>query len=564
MLQSSAFGPDKVNILLVDDQPAKLLSYQAILDELGENLITANSAREALDHLLRTDVAVVLVDVCMPELDGFELVGMIRQHPRFQRTAIIFVSAVHMTELDRLKGYEVGAVDYMPVPVLPEILRAKVAVFAELYRKSQQLEALNRELERRVAERTAELEAAAARLLVSEERLKLADKRKDEFLATLAHELRNPLAPIRTASHLLRSESISPLQRIEAHEVIERQLEQLVRLIDDLMDVSRITRGQITLRRSPIDLREAVRRAVETVRPLVDERRQSLEVRLAEGPMCVAGDLNRLAQVIGNLLDNASKYSPEAGRIEITAALEGGEAIVRVRDDGEGIPPENLEQVFELFTQLGGPAERVGGGLGIGLALVRRIVELHGGIVAARSDGAGRGSELVVRLPVALDADGVAPVPEPVALPALAAVASRRILVVDDNRDAADSLGILLRLAGHEVEVSYDGSDALETAAEFAPEIVLLDLAMPGLDGVETARRIRREPWGAKTALVAVSGWGQREDRQRTASAGFAAHLVKPVDEAELLRVLESVTSPRAAPPSARRRARASGVAPSL
>jgi signal transduction histidine kinase len=533
---------ERVNILLVDDQPAKLLSYQAILDGLGENLITASSAREALDHLLKTDVAVVLVDVCMPELDGFELVGMIRQHPRFQRTAIIFVSAVHITELDRLKGYEVGAVDYMPVPVLPEILRAKVAVFADLYRKTQQLEALNRELERRVSERTAALEASAARLLVSDERLRAADRRKDEFLATLAHELRNPLAPIRTATQLLRSETLSAEQRVKTHDVIERQVEQLVRLIDDLMDVSRITRGQITLRRDPMDLRDAVARAIETVRPLLDAKRQTLEIELPEKPLGVSGDLNRLGQVLGNLLDNAAKYSAEGARIQLRARAEDDEAVISVKDEGEGIPADKLEQVFELFAQLKTPADRAGSGLGIGLALVRRIVELHGGSVVALSEGVGRGSEIVVRLQLAA-ARKAAPAGGDGGLLATRKIAPRRILVVDDNRDAADSLGMLLKLAGQDVSVVYDGREALDKAAQFAPDVVLLDLAMPQLDGHETARRIREQPWGKSIALVAVSGWGQRQDRRRTAESGFAAHLVKPVGEAELLLLLERIAA---------------------
>jgi signal transduction histidine kinase len=536
MLDPTVSDSDKVNILLVDDQPAKLLSYHAILEGIGENLLSAGSAREALDILLRTDVAVVLVDVCMPELDGFELVSLIRQHPRFQRTAVIFVSAVHMSELDRLKGYECGAVDYMPVPVQPEILRAKVAVFVELYRKTRQLESLNRELESRVVERTAELEASAARLVLSEERLRTADRRKDEFLAMLAHELRNPLAPIRTAARLLRDDSLAAEQRAETFDMMERQVEQLVRLIDDLMDVSRITRGQITLRSEPIDACDAVRRAVETLRPQIDERRQTLELELPDRPLTLWGDLHRLAQVVGNLLDNAVKYTPEEGTIQVTARLERDQAVISVRDDGVGIPPDKLEQIFDLFEQLAAPDSKPCSGLGIGLALVRRIVDLHGGEVTAASRGAGRGTEMLVRLPLELGA-------APVRRSGLRAIwssngTSLRIVVADDNRDAANSLAMLLRLAGHEVRVAYDGTEVLEEA-EFEPEVVLLDLAMPGLDGYETARRLRAQPWGRRTALVAVSGWGQRQDRERTAELGFVGHLVKPVGEAELFALLE-------------------------
>src|SRR6185369_10101009 len=254
---------DRVNILLVDDQPAKLLTYESILGELGENLIKVSSATEALEYLLRQEVAVVLVDVVMPELDGYELAAMIRQHPRFQQTSIIFVSALMLTDLDRLRGYECGAVDYVPVPVVPEILRAKVSVFADLYRKTRALARLNTELEARVAERTAALEATTAAL-------QEADRRKDEFLAMLAHELRNPLAPIRTAVQLLRLKELGSQQRSRARDVIERQVEHLVTLIDDLLDVSRITRGMITLQREPVLIGAIVARAVETTRPLID------------------------------------------------------------------------------------------------------------------------------------------------------------------------------------------------------------------------------------------------------------------------------------------------------
>ncbi|HEY9465888.1 MAG TPA: histidine kinase dimerization/phospho-acceptor domain-containing protein, partial [Vicinamibacterales bacterium] len=262
---SAVTREDPVNILLVDDQPAKLLTYESILGELGENLIKVSSATEALECLLRQEVAVVLVDVVMPELDGYELAAMIRQHPRFQQTSIIFVSALMLTDLDRLRGYECGAVDYVPVPVVPEILRAKVSVFADLYRKTRALERLNAELERRVADRTAALEATTAAL-------QEADRRKDEFLAILAHELRNPLAPIRTAVQLLRKRDLAETQNMRAREVIERQVQHLVCLIDDLLDVSRITRGMITLQRERVLVDAVVARAVETARPLIDAR----------------------------------------------------------------------------------------------------------------------------------------------------------------------------------------------------------------------------------------------------------------------------------------------------
>jgi signal transduction histidine kinase/ActR/RegA family two-component response regulator len=538
-----------VNILVVDDQPAKLLTYEAMLGELGETLITASSARQALEHLLRTDVAVMLVDVCMPELDGFELAAMLRAHPRFQKVPIIFVSGVHLTEFDRLKGYASGAVDYVPVPVVPEILRAKISVFADLFRKTRDLERLNRELEQRVAERTAALEASTANLRDREEALRETDRRKDEFLAMLAHEIRNPLAPIRTAVQLLRLKELPEAQRTNARDVIERQIEHLVRIIDDLLDVARITRGTITLQPARVDLAEVVARAVETSRPLIDSRRHELVVMLPDEPLNVFGDLTRLSQVLANLLNNAAKYTDPPGRIHVRVERDGGEAVLRVQDNGIGISREMLSRVFDLFAQADRTLERSSGGLGIGLALVRRLVEMHGGSVNAHSDGVGQGTEMVIRLPIGVDdrsaarpqeteaekAPGASPTGEAAAAPP---TPSRRILIVDDNKDAADSMALLVETAGHSARTAYDGHQALDLASAFAPDVLLLDLGVPGLNGFEIARRIRRQPWGQTVALIAVTGWGQEQDRRRTTEAGFDAHLIKPVAEADLLSAL--------------------------
>jgi signal transduction histidine kinase len=533
-------GTDKVNILLVDDQPAKLLTYEAMLGELGETLITASSARQALDHLLRTEVAVMLVDVCMPELDGFELAATMRTHPRFQKTPIIFVSGVHLTEFDRLKGYASGAVDYVPVPVVPEILRAKVRVFADLFRKTRELENLNRELEQRVAERTAELQASTANLRDREEALRETDRRKDEFLAMLAHEIRNPLAPIRTAVQLLRLEGLPEAQRTNARDVIERQVEHLVRLIDDLLDVARITRGTITLRRARVDLAEVVARAVETSRPLIDARRHELRIVLPDQSLSVVGDLTRLSQVLANLLNNAAKYTDTHGCIQLRVERDGGEAVIRVQDNGIGISNEMLSKVFDLFAQADRTLERASGGLGIGLALVRRLVEMHGGSVSAHSGGVGQGTEMVVRLPIAIDDRPLPSRPRETeeAVSAPTTTLSRRILIVDDNKDAADSMALLVETAGHSVRTAYDGHQALDLAAAFAPDTLVLDLGVPGLNGFEIARRIRRQPWGKGVALIALTGWGQEQDRRRTAEAGFDAHLIKPVSKVDLLSAL--------------------------
>jgi signal transduction histidine kinase len=529
---------DRVNILLVDDQPAKLLTYQTILGDLGDTLITANSAAEALQHLLRTEIAVVLVDVCMPELDGYELAAMIRQHPRFQRTSIIFVSAVMLTDFDRLRGYEMGAVDYVPVPVVPEILRAKVAVFADLFRKTRALERLNAELEDRVAERTAALAATTSAL-------QDADRRKDEFLAMLAHELRNPLAPIRTAVQLLRLKELAEPQRASARDIIERQVEHLVSLIDDLLDVSRITRGVIALQRQPVLLAAIVARAVETARPAIDARQHVLSIEMPDELVTVDGDKTRLVQVLANILHNAAKFTEPGGHILLRCGREGSAAVIAVRDNGAGIAPEALPTIFDLFTQSASGPAQTHGGLGIGLALVRRLTEMHGGTVSAHSDGLGRGTTITIVLP-ALASPEPARVSERVET-ALPAGPVRRILVADDNHDAATALSLQLRLAGHDVRTVYDGLEALTVGEAFRPDIVLLDLGMPKLNGYEVAQHIRARPWGEAIRLIALTGWGQPQDRARSAAAGFDVHLVKPVAEADLFHALSAdERSPRA------------------
>jgi signal transduction histidine kinase len=526
---------EKVNILLVDDQPAKLLSYQAMLSDLGENLIPASSAREALDHLLRTDITIVLMDVSMPEFDGFELAEIIRQHPRYQKTAIIFVSAVHLTDLDRLRGYESGAVDYVSVPVIPELLRAKVSVFAQLYRKTRESERLNRELEQRVADRTAELQAAVSKQIELSERLREADRRKDEFLALLAHELRNPLAPVRNAAAILKAKGSDDPQLVWCHDVIERQTRHLARLVDDLLDVSRITQGRIKLRPETVELGTILAAAVETSRPLIEERRHELVHTAPAGSLSLKGDRERLTQVVANLLNNAAKYQDPGGRIELAVRRESDEAVITVRDSGLGISSLMLPQVFDLFSQEERSSDHAQGGLGVGLSLVKTLVELHGGSVQALSDGAGRGSTFVVRIPLLPEGTGE---DEPSDAQRTGGAAKpRRILVVDDNRDSADSLAMLLRLSGHEVWVAHDGPKALEIAALIQPGTLIVDIGLPGMDGYEVCRRVR-EMGFADARMIALTGYGQERDRQRAQAAGFDFHAVKPLAIPELTKLI--------------------------
>ncbi len=564
---------DRVNILLVDDQPARLLTYQSVLSELGQNLVLARSGREALDKLMREEFAVVLLDVSMPDMDGFETAELIHAHPRFEKTPIIFVTGIHISELDRLRGYKAGAVDYVAIPVVPEILRSKVAVLVELYckrhelrqlnrilananrqlseanltlqaEKTRELESLNRTLQRANAELEStnrSLQKEVAERARAERALQEADRNKDEFLAMLAHELRNPLAPIHNALQLMRMQP-SATQSQWAQEVIQRQLAYLTRLVDDLLDVSRITRGKITLTRGPLEVATLVTRAVETVAPLMHEREHELMLQIPPEPLRVDGDPTRLTQALGNVLGNAAKYTDRGGRIELICARQGTDVEIRVRDNGIGIPAELLPRIFDLFTQLDRRSDQSLSGLGIGLALVRRLVEMHGGSITARSDGAGSGSEFVIHLP--LLAEGAVATEDHSKVRARDTPAvPRRILLADDNADALESLATVLRLRGHEVFSAPNGAVALATAVRQMPEVALLDIGMPLLDGYEVARRIRAQEWGKGVTLVALTGWGQESDRRRSQEAGFDTHLVKPLDLDKLTALLAQLPS---------------------
>jgi len=565
----------KVSILLVDDQPSRLLTYESVLDGFGWNLVSARSGLEALDKLMRQEFAVVLLDVSMPDMDGFEAARLIHEHPRFEKTPIIFVTGVHVSELDRLTGYKVGAVDYVSIPVVPEILRGKVAVLVELYLKRRELRELNRTLASAneqlaaantnlQAEKTRELETLnrvlqranteleqANRTLQSEiaertrveQALKAADRHKDEFLAMLAHELRNPLAPILNAVQLIRKKPLTDPQLLWSRDVIERQLGHLTRLVDDLLDVSRITRGKINLSRETVEVADLVARAVETVQPLIAERGHQLHLSVAPQSIRVFGDPLRLTQAVGNVLSNAAKYTENGGQISLTARQVDDRVEIRVQDTGIGIPTDMQPVIFDMFTQLNVPAGRAQSGLGIGLALVRKLLEMHGGSVSAFSEGNGRGSEFLITLPVIPSeitaGNGRTAVGLDSNVGGETAQVRRRILVADDNSDALESLATLLELGGHEVFSAANGALALESAERNLPEVALLDIGMPKLDGYEVARRIRAQPWGRRITLVALTGWGQESDRRRSGEAGFDSHLVKPLDLDKLTALLE-------------------------
>jgi signal transduction histidine kinase/DNA-binding response OmpR family regulator len=737
----------KVNILLVDDQPHNLLALEAILGHEDLNLVRALSGEHALLRVLDDDFAAILMDVQMPGMDGFEAAELIRERDRSKHTPILFLTAFQSTEPQIDRGYALGAVDFLSKPIVPAVLKAKVAVFVELFQKTEQVkqqalrlvesqrqeherelaeekrrweverlraeaarekriaEELARradELTRSIAERlSAEEELAAVRdelavqladmtrlhalserlsnslelpsvleevlaavtglqgtgagvlMLHDDERGELttsasigltpdqpegddpaspgayvhaaggltaiisggvlvsgiesdpifaphaaealragyrsvcstplltgggklvgaiatyfphlhrpteretrlvelyahqaagfidkarlyreireSDHRKGEFLAMLAHELRNPLAPILNALHLIGLAEADGDEVEHARDVAERQVRHLARLVDDLLDVSRINSGKIELRRDRVDLREAVARAVEAARPQIEVRRHDLSFSVPAEPVMLEADVARLEQIFANLLNNAAKYTEPGGRITLEAGRDGGVAVVRVRDTGIGIDPGLLPHVFDMFTQADRALDRSQGGLGIGLTLVRRLVELHGGTVAAQSEGEGRGSEFIVRLPVTVAEE---PCRGDVRRQGGNVPAERkRVLIVDDNADGARMLARLLRAGGHEVEVAYDGPSALDLILASPPDIVLLDIGLPGMDGYEVARRIRLRDELDRTLLVALTGYGQAEDRARALEVGFDEHLVKPVSPDDL------------------------------
>ncbi|WP_187770757.1 response regulator [Cognatilysobacter lacus] len=542
-------------ILLVDDQPGRLLSYRAILDPLGERLIEARSGEEALGMLMENDCALILLDVNMPGMDGFETASLIHQHPRYEKTPIIFVTAVNVSDMDRLRGYKLGAVDYVMVPVIPEIMRSKVSVLVELYRKRRELQSANERLARAnedlrvekarelevlneslraanvaLAQRNIELQAQIAERERVQAHLLEHDRRKDQFLATLAHELRNPLASLANAVNVMK---LGGNSGPDLQDAMDRQLGLLVRLIDDLLDIARISQDKLVLRPASTTLDAVLRSAVESIAPMLQATGHALEMHVPDVEIAFDADRERLSQVFANLISNAAKYSDPGQPVRVDTERDGEHVLVHVADGGIGLAPEQVEAIFEPFAQVDTSIERARGGLGIGLTLVRRLVEMHGGSVTASSPGLGHGSCFTVRLkmrstPALPEA---VPPPVPIAMP-------RRVLVIDDNCDSADTLAMMLEMLGHEAQRIYDPHSAEQAVEGFVPDVVFLDIGMPGISGYDVARKLRASPLGEQLTLVAVTGWGQPEDRRRTAEAGFDHHLVKPPEIEAICRIL--------------------------
>ncbi|HMC98124.1 MAG TPA: response regulator, partial [Flavobacteriales bacterium] len=682
----------KADVLVVDDLPEKLLVYRTILEELDVNLVTARSGQEALREVLNREFAVILLDVNMPIMDGFETATLIRKRRRSASTPIIFLTAF-TDEMRVAQGYAIGGVDYIPTPVVPAILRAKVQVFVELFQMrrlsaSQAEERARRAVAEEAAERFAflaeagkemtrslefepmlhtlagvavpfladlsvlclmdenkritrvesawsqpgqdghkgsasscpfpwlieacersiatdrpvhldglpamsppgaedvitspdvqggsalvlplvvrntvhgalafvrrssrpayqsisvtlaqELAARAAIMLENAllvQGIQEADHRKDEFLAMLAHELRNPLGPIRNAVQLLHMAGEEDGMLSHARGMIDRQVTHMARLVDDLLDATRIARGKILLRMERCDLVRIVRQTLEDYAGTFKARRLRLEVDLPDQPVWIHGDPTRLAQAVGNLLHNAHKFTDPGGWVLISLRPEtnGSEATLRVRDMGVGVDPKVLPYVFDVFRQAEQGLDRSRGGLGLGLSLVKGLIEMHGGTVSAHSEGVGMGAEFTIRIPLqVMDAPTAVPVTE---VPD--AEGSRyRVLVIEDNQDTADSFKLLLTRDGHEVRTAYTGTAGLEAAHHFRPQVILCDIGLPGMDGYQVVRMIRRDADVSSAYVIALTGYGREEDQGKAHEAGFDLHLTKPVDFATLRRAL--------------------------
>jgi len=521
-----------ISILLVDDEPMNLDALEAVLEDPAYRLLRAADADSALRVLLDEDVAAIVLDIKMPGVSGFELAQMIKKTKRFRETPIVFLTAYLLDERDVITGYGAGGVDYITKPVNPEILRHKVAVFAELFRKTRALAELNATLEARVAERTADLEK-------SEAALRAAAQQKDEFLAILAHELRNPLAPLRTGLDVLLRRSKGESERTLGS--MNRQLDHMVRLVDDLLDISRISRGVLELQQERVALGDLVRSTVDAARPQFERKGQNLSLVADENPP-VHADTTRVAQILTNLLHNAVKFTPEGGTVRVELRRGDGDAVIRVVDSGAGIPADQLERVFEMFARVAAPG---GGesGLGIGLALARRLATMHGGTLTAASDGAGHGTTFTLRLPIAAAAAAREEARAESGGNGGSADRAPRleIVVIEDNEDVGDTLVEWLEEVGHHARIARTGEQGLALVRDMKPKVVICDLGLPGMDGLEVCREIRAMDLQPPPVVVAITGWGRGGDRQRTKDAGFDHHLVKPVSPDKLFALLQDL-----------------------
>ncbi len=526
------------DILVVDDNETNLIAIEAALGPLQRTLVLARSGHEALHHLLEQDFALIILDVAMPGMDGFETARLVRSRARNRGTPIIFVTGLAWQDEEVMRAYELGAVDFLIKPIRAEVLRAKAGVFIQLQDRTRELHEKGEELRKaqvRAHERELAMQRERFESEVREHQLKQladTDKRKDEFLAILAHELRNPLQPLLTAVELLAVDENKPVPpRVRA--IIERQVQCIGRLVDDLLDVARFQTGRLELRRQSIDLGRLVEDAVGESRPAASARSHDLTV-VGRGPSPrINGDPVRLVQVMSNLLSNAVKYTEPGGRIAVEWGVQSGQAFIRVTDSGRGIAAALLPKIFDMFVQ-----ERVqgsgAGGLGLGLGLAKRLVELHGGRMLATSPGVNKGATFEVQLPMT-------EVHRPSSKEQSRTPARGRALravVVDDAEDLRELVADLLRMKGHEVTACEDGAAAVKAIRELVPDVALIDIGLPEMDGYEVARTLRKELPIGTVRLIAMTGYGQATDKAAALEAGFDAHIVKPASADKIMSAL--------------------------
>jgi signal transduction histidine kinase len=536
---------ERARVLIVDDLPEKLLAHCAVLETLDADLITAHSGEEALKRVLHEDFAVILLDVNMPDIDGLETATLIRRYKRSRHTPIIFVTA-YADEMQTSRGYELGAVDYILSPVIPEVLRTKVQAFVDLYQAQAGLAEANQVLEQRVTERTGELQASLEREKVLRTQAEELSRLKDEFLATMSHELRTPLNAIFGWATLMRTRRLDAATQERALETIERNARAQKRLIEDLLDVSRIVTGKVTLEVTAIDLRRVITAAVSSMLPAAQAKSIELATLLDSESSVFRGDFARLQQVVCNLLSNAIKFTSRGGRIEVRLQGQGDVAELTVADSGQGIKPEFLPHVFDRFRQEDGSISRRHGGLGLGLAIVRYLIEMHGGTVEAASDGEGQGATFTIRLPVREVDDAVESVaPSPAASTRGTQLEGLHVLVVDDDPGARELLANMLQGYGARVSLASSGPVALTLLFEQRPHVVLADIGMPDMDGYALIEQVRAlDPHlGGRVPAVAVTAHASAQDRLRALHAGFQNHVAKPVEPEELAAVIKSVAA---------------------
>ncbi|MBX3156148.1 MAG: response regulator [Deltaproteobacteria bacterium] len=532
-----AYGRD---ILVVDDNHTNLVAIEAALQPLGRKMVLARSGIDALAQLLEQDFALIILDVAMPNMDGFETARLVRSRARNRATPIIFITGLSWQDDAVLRGYELGAFDFLMKPIRPEVLRAKASVFVQLQERTLELQGKADELrkaqaqahERELATQRERWEAEALERQMHQ--LAESDRRKDEFLAILSHELRNPLQPLQTAVEVLEHEPDAPVPgRIRA--IIQRQVHHITRLVDDLLDIARLNAGKLELRREPVTLDVIIEDAVQACRPAIDQRKHTLDITGDGARAIVFGDRVRLVQVVSNLLHNATKYTDAGGHIAIDSGQVDDEGFIRVSDNGRGIPTPLLPTIFEMFVQ-----ERTtpdgAGGLGLGLGLVKRLVEMHGGTVSAASDGPRCGSTFEIRL--AIFGTGRASVARVDTRIIADARPSLRAVVCDDATDLRELVADLLRLRGHEVAVVEDGPSAVDVIVKERPDVALIDIGLPDMDGYAVARAIRGKIQDYRPRLIAMTGYGQASDRAAAFDAGFDAHIVKPASADKILRAL--------------------------